>query len=117
MNLALYITSIIDVHEQSQIIGFRFLPITSPPFPDADLRQSKGSRNNFALAAYAREIRDQLVAKDITVFDEFSLLVTLQETVSCGYHYLCYSWEDGASNVTGDVGITALHLMMVNYVC
>ena len=117
-----YVHALTEIAKRSTATGFRMLVVTSPPFPDADGRQSKGSRNNFALAAYARAVRDRLryiVSKRnrVRLFDEFGLLVPLQERVSCGCHYVCYSWSDGVSSVSGDVGITAVQFMMVNYVC
>ena len=106
-----------DLNQKSLKYGFKLLFVTTPPFPEADKRQTKGSRNNFALAALNRRLTTELLSKKVNVFDEFSILLAQQDASSCGCHYLCRIIKRNTVHVIGKVGMIAASLMMSNEIC
>ena len=106
-----------DLQKKSLKYGFRLLFVTTPPFPETDKRETKGSRNNFALAALNRSFKAELLSKKVNVFDEFSVLLTQQDSNSCGCHYICRKAENNMSLFTGKVGMIAASMMLSNKIC
>ena len=106
-----------DLRKKSLKYGFRFLFVTTPPFPEADQRKTKGSRNNFALAALNRRLKTELSLKKVNVFDEFSVLLAQQENIVCGCHYLCRRTKNKMIYIFGKVGMIAASMMVSNTIC
>ena len=71
----------------------------------------RGSRNNFALAAYHGRIKSAMNFTGINVFDEFSAFLTYEEEAVCGGHYLCRT-RGNMGHVTGEMGKTAAELLL-----
>ncbi|KAI0222674.1 hypothetical protein LSAT2_026065 [Lamellibrachia satsuma] len=106
-----------DLQKKSLKYGFRLLVLTTLPFPEADKRETKGSRNNFALAAFNRRLKTYLLAKKVNVFDEFSVLLAQQDSNSCGCHYICRYTKNNMSYISGKVGMIAASMMLSNEIC
>ena len=106
-----------DLQKKSLKYGFRLLFVTTPPFPEAYESTTKGSRNNFALAALNRRLKTELSLKKVTVFDEFSVLLAQQENNACGCHYLCRRTEHNMTSIYGKVGMIAASMMVSNNIC
>ncbi|KAK2153739.1 hypothetical protein NP493_2270g00001 [Ridgeia piscesae] len=97
----------------SRTRGFHVVYVTSPAYPRLCNESSsvRGSRNNFALAAYHGRIKSAMNFTGIGVFDEFSAFLTYEEEAICGAHYLCRTLDD-LSNVSGEIGKTAAELLL-----
>ena len=116
-SLTTFMRVIGDLQKKSSEHGFRLLVVTTPPFPDADQRQTKGSRNNFAIAAFNRQLKAELLSKKVNVFDEFSVLLARQDSNVCGCHYVCRRVKNNITYITGSVGLSATSMMMSNEIC
>ena len=106
-----------DLQKKSLKYGFRLLFVTTLPFPETDKRETKGSRNNFALAAFNRRLKTDLLSKKVNVFDEFSVLLAQQDINSCGCHYICRYTKNNMSYISGKVGMIAASMMLSNEIC
>jgi len=103
---------------KSEKLGFRLLYVTTTPFPENDRRGTKGNRTNFALAAYNRKLKADLLSKKVNVFDEFGVLLPQQDiNYPCGCHYLCRATKNKSSYIIGKVGMIAASMMLRNNVC
>ena len=107
-----------DLQKKSLKYGFRLLFVTTPPFPQADKKVNHlGSRNNFALAAFNRRLKTELLSKKVNVFDEFSILLAQQDKNSCGCHYICRRITNNRTYSYGKVGMIAASMMVSNEIC
>ncbi|KAI0213503.1 hypothetical protein LSAT2_001460 [Lamellibrachia satsuma] len=100
-----------QIRDVSQKRGFRVVFVTSPSYPRNDSRSSKGSRNNFALAAFNGSLKRAVADIGFQIFDEFSAFLTYEEEAICGSHYLCRLLGD-SGHVKGELGKTAAELLL-----
>ena len=100
-----------QIRDVSRKRGFRVVFVTSPSYPRNDSRSSKGSRNNFALAAFNGSMKRAAADIGVQIFDEFSAFLTYEEEAICGSHYLCRLLGD-SGHVSGELGKTAAELLL-----
>ena len=100
-----------QIRDVSRKRGFRVVFVTSPPYPRNDSRSSKGSRNNFALAAFNGSMKRAAAGIGVQIFDEFSAFLAYEEETICVSHYLCRLNGD-LRHVSGELGKTAAELML-----
>ena len=118
MNVLMDLVNVLSgIQKKSVKYGFKLVYVTTPPFPENDKRQSKGSRNNFALAAVNRKLKSELLLRNVNVFDEFSVLLAQQDNNRCGCHYVCRVITNNMTSVIGNVGITAANMLLSNEIC
>ena len=106
-----------DLQKKSLRHGFRLLFVTTPPMDEYAPVCQKGSRNSFALAAFNRKLKLDLMTANVKVFDEFNFLLVQYDNVLCGCHYICMTKKNNVSKVAGKVGIMAASMMISNNVC
>ena len=106
-----------DLHKKSLKYGFRLLVVTTPPMDEHAPVCQKGSRNSFALAAFNRRLKLDVMTSNVTVFDEFNFLLVQHDNVVCGCHYICMKKQNNVSRIAGKVGIMDASMMMSNNVC
>ena len=106
-----------EIHKKSLKYGFRVLYVTTPPVNVHAPVCPKGSGNSFALAAFNRRLKLDLMKANVKVFDEFNFLLVQHDNVVCGCHYLCMTKRNKVSRIEGNVGIMAASMMMSNNVC
>ena len=116
-SMTTYVDALVDVRNRSKLLRRNFVVVTQPPFPmHATGMRMIGDRNNFCIAAAVNRLK-QLVAKhDFEIFDEFSILRPVSERDLCTGHYICPMSNGRSYRVYGDVGFTALR-MMISHVC
>ena len=118
MNVSLVLVNMLsDIQKKSEKDGFKLVFVTTPPFPESDKRETKGSRNNFALAAVNRKWKSELSLRNVHVFDEFSVILAQQDNYVCGSHYLCRIIKNNKTLLVGNVGITAANMILSKEVC
>ena len=101
-----------EIHDLSRKRGFRVVFVTSPSYPRSNSRTSRGSRNNFALAAFNGSMKKEMADIGVEIFDEFSALLAHEEEVSiCGEHYLCRTFRND-ERLSGELGKTAAELLL-----
>ena len=100
-----------EIRDLSRKRGFRVVFVTSPSYPRNDSRKARGSRNNFALAAFNGSVKKEMVDIGLEIFDEFSAFLTHEEESICGSHYLCRTIGD-LKYVSGELGKTAAELLV-----
>ncbi|MEG7522883.1 MAG: hypothetical protein M3H12_07270, partial [Chromatiales bacterium] len=100
-----------EIRDLSRKRGFRIVFVTSPSYPRSDSRTARGSRNNFALAAFNGSMKKEAIDIGVEIFDEFSTFLTHEEEAVCGGHYLCRTVGD-LSHVSGELGKTAAELLL-----
>ena len=108
-----YVTAVVDAKQRADKVGFKFVVLSTPPYPDYDRVGPRGLRNNYALAALSRLLQDKLSPYNINFFDEFGVILPQQnnDTRRCGAHYLCRVPGEG---IHGYVGITAFRMLMTD---
>lgn len=109
-----------ELHLKSFKYGFKFIALTTPPYPEVEealYTWPKKRRNNFAIAAINRRITLELVSRNVDMFDEFGVLLAQQDNNVCGCHYICRETDDSVGYIIGKVGITAATLMFSNNIC
>ena len=103
------------VSEVSRTRGFRVVYVTSPAYPRrCNEKLGRGSRNNFALAAYHSSVMKAVVATGFEIFDEFSAFLPHEEEAvcqACGAHYLCRKLGV-LDHVWGEMGKTAAEILL-----
>ena len=104
-----------EVRAVSRTRGFRVVCVTSPAYPRrCNERSVRGSRNNFALAAYHSSVTKAIVATGFEIFDEFSAFLPHEEEAvcgACGAHYLCRTLAD-MGHIWGEMGKTATEILL-----
>ena len=100
------------IQRHSELLGFRLIVLTSPPYGDRTIRPTMDGRNTFSLAVLARLVHTRLSVAGIDVFDEFAALLPHynQDARPCVGHYLCPKRKGGL--FIGRSGIVALHLLL-----
>ena len=108
-----YVTAVVDAKQRADKVGFKFVVLSTPPYPDHDRVGLRGLRNNYALAALSRLLQEKLSPYNINFFDEFGVILPQQnnDTRRCGSHYLCRVPGEG---IHGYVGITAFRMLMTD---
>ena len=99
-----------EIRDLSRKRGFRVVFVTSSSYPRNDTRTVRGSRNNFALAAFNGSMNKEMVDIGVEIFDEFSAFLTHEEEAICGSHYLCRTIGD-LKHVSGELGKTAAEIL------
>ena len=103
------------VSEVSRTRGFRVVYVTSPAYPRrCNEKLGRGSRNNFALAAYQSSVMKAIVATGFEIFDEFSAFLPHEEEAVCGVcgaHYLCRK-HGVLDHVWGEMGKTGAEILL-----
>ena len=107
-----YVDRLKAIQRHSELLGFRLIVLTSPPFGDRTRRRTMDGRNTFSLAVLARLVHTRLSVAGIDVFDEFAALLSHynQDAPPCVGHYLCPNREGGL--FIGRCGIVALNLLL-----
>ena len=104
-----------DVSAVSRTRGFRVMYVMSPPYPRrCEVVAIRGSRNNFALAAYHSSVMKAVVATGFEIFDEFSAFLPHEEEAVCGVcgaHYLCRK-PGVQDHVWGEIGKTGAEILL-----
>ena len=110
--LDMYVSTLLNIKRRADKLAFNMVVVTSPSYPDKRV-PGRASRNNHNLAALSRLLQDKLCTYNVSVFDEFSMLVSQQGSAPphCGIHYLCRIPGQG---VRGNTGIIALHMLMTD---
>ena len=105
-----FVESLAELEDVSQRKVFNVVVLTSPPSRDTDNRlKTNGGRNNFVLAAFNEMMR---VTAGVEVFDELSIILSRQESSTCGTHYICYN--EHTIRFTGSVGLTTMQMTMAS---
>ena len=110
-----FVRALGDLQKKSAKYGFKLVVVTTPPYPPAWVHYSRGSRSMSTLAALNRRMKSELSLRNVTVFDEFSILLAEQDNNVCGCHYLCR--EANTTQITGTAGLLAVSMLMSNNVC
>ena len=113
--LTRYVKAVGDLQKKSAKYGFKLVVATTPPYPPAWNFDNRGSRNMFTLSALNRRMKSELSLRNVTVFDEFSVLLAEQDNHVCGCHYLCR--ENNTIHIIGTAGLFAVSMLMSNNVC
>ena len=91
--------------------GASLVLATVPPYSELSHNPDRGSRNNFALAAFNALVTSAAVNMAIPVHDEFGLILPRCEEFVCYAHYLCR--DPKVDNLMhGEVGLISCNMML-----
>ena len=91
--------------------GASLVLVTVPPYSELSHNPDRGSRNNFALAAFNALVTSTAVNMAIPVHDEFGLILPRCEEFVCYSHYLCR--DPKVDNLMdGEVGLISCNVML-----
>ena len=109
--IELFRSSLQHIRDMLLALEASLVVVTTTPYSDSSGNGDRGSRNNFALAAFNSLVTSVAVGLGVPVHDEFGLIVPRCEEFVCYSHYLCRDPE--VDNLMhGDAGLISNNMML-----